>query len=228
MTTLHDRNRKGQGMTRGIFWLSCCVAICGVACSSDSKKVLHPDAEPLNGAQECEVTIESFSVEQSAHVGTCSELVFDPYPPVGGNHYSQPAAFLAYDRNIPWGFAIHSMEHGAVVLVHNCTAEGCPDLAADLRGIKDNYPEDEACFGEYYGDAEDVKEPRNRIVVMPDPTLPVPVAALAWGKSYLATCYDPESLLDFIEDNYDQATESSCWGAVDLTGIGWCDPPAAM
>ena len=63
---------------------------------------------------------------------------------------------------------------------------------------------------------------RNRIIIMPDPTLDVPVAATAWGHSYRATCFDRESLDAFVTSNYALAPENLCTQGADLSLVGWC------
>ena len=41
-------------------------------------------------------------------------------PPVGGTHYDQWANFERYTAPVPWGFLVHAMEHGAIVLAYRC------------------------------------------------------------------------------------------------------------
>ena len=176
---------------------------------------LTPGADPIAPFTECEVLIARRVGGTPEHREVCSELSFDPYPPSSGPHFSQWAAFGAYDAPVPFGFLVHSMEHGAVVLVHNCDGAACDEVQAEVTALIADHGDDPACRGEPYP---------ARFVVTPDPALPYAVAALAWEHVYLATCLDPPSLREFVEAHYAQAPEDFCFPGVDLSASGWCTP----
>jgi hypothetical protein len=50
----------------------------------------------------------------------------------------------------------------------------------------------------------------NRIIVVPQPDLEEPIAALAWEHVYTATCLDEASLQAFIDAHYAMAPEDFC------------------
>ena len=50
--------------------------------------------------------------------------------------------------------------------------------------------------------------------MMPDPSLTVPVAATAWGWTYLAGCIDDKSLGGFIDAHYAKAAEDFCYDGI--------------
>jgi hypothetical protein len=136
---------------------------------------------------------------------------YDTVPPCTGTHFSTWADYGVYDASVPWGFLVHSMEHGGVVLAYGCAATDCPQVVAEMEAIA-AAQEDSLCSG---------PNP-NRIVVVPDPTLPVPVAAAAWGHVYRATCLDPPSLHAFVDAHYAAAPEDTCAAGVDRSSTGWC------
>ena len=63
----------------------------------------------------------------------------------------------------------------------------------------------------------------SRFVIVPEPDLPVAVAAVAWEHVYTATCLDLASLQAFVDAHYGQAPEDTCAPGVDLSAEGWCD-----
>jgi len=87
------------------------------------EETTHPDVDPIAPYERCTVYTARENVTQFNHEFVCSELTHTSYPPVGGNHYPIWAAYQEYDAPVPWGFLLHSMEHGAVVLAYRCEDE---------------------------------------------------------------------------------------------------------
>jgi uncharacterized membrane protein YgcG len=166
--------------------------------------VLTPDAEPLPGHDKCEVTITTgIPLEKATHVEVCTDLDFPTNPPSGGPHWGQWAAFGTYeDPPCPREAYVHNMEHGGVVLLHDCEGP-CPDVIAALEQARDAVSGDPKCLQIPGG-------PTERVILTPDPELDVPLAAAAWGATYTATCIDVPSLLDFVKKHYDHGPESTC------------------
>lgn len=176
--------------------------------------VTRPTAPPIAPATECTVTTaEADGRLSQEHVPSCSELTHPYMPPTGGPHYGIWADYRVYDTPVPWGFLLHSMEHGAVVLAYDCPT-GCPDVVAELTAIADEV-EDADCEA---GD--------NRMIVAPVPSLGVPIAAVAWGHQYKATCLDGASLRAFVEAHYGRAPEDLCGSGVDVSSF--CEADAGV
>lgn len=176
----------------------------------------HPDAPPIAPFDECTVYTAREEVTAYNHEFVCSELTHTSYPPVGGNHYPIWAAFQEYSAPVPWGFLLHAMEHGAVVIAYRCEDESSCTLADDLRAIVEERPDDPLCAGQ---------ASRNRMILVPDPELTEPIAVVSWGRMYLATCLDPESLHAFIDVAYGNARENLCNAGMDGSATGWCAAP---
>ena len=121
---------------------------------------------------------------------------------------------MEYDEPVPQGFLVHSMEHGGVVLYYNCP-DGCPDVLALFRELVEGQGSDPQC--------ETVPEVENRIIIVPNPDMNVPIAATAWERLYRATCLDKESLQEFIGEHYGQGPEDLCGGGFDGSVRGWCN-----
>lgn len=152
----------------------------------------HPDAS-------CPVTIETPDILGANHVPEGTPLTFNSNPPSSGDHYPIWAAFREYGAPVPWGYLVHSMEHGAVVLLYKCD-QACPAIVDELRKIRESMPADPLC-------APDV---RTRVILAPAPDLDVPVAAAAWGWTYKAQCVDVPTLTEFAREHYAQSPENIC------------------
>jgi hypothetical protein len=84
----------------------------------------------------------------ASHVPPCSALDYD-VPPSSGTHYSQWAAFGTYEQPVPWGFLVHALEHGAIVLAYRCDAGAdCTEIRETLQAIVDARPRDSLCRDE--------------------------------------------------------------------------------
>lgn len=186
------------------------------ACTSstslrEDERTERPLRDPIAPFDECTVTTYREAALSRDHQEPCSTLELQSEPPTGGAHYGMWAAFGTYAAPVPWGFLIHSLEHGAVVLAYRCDT-ACPEVVAELQAIADGI-EDPLCRG------EDVP---HRVIVVPMPDLDVAIAALAWEHGYLATCLDPPSLRAFVDAHYGMAPEDLCVPGVDRAAEGWC------
>jgi hypothetical protein len=152
----------------------------------------------------CNVRLAMPVVLPSPHVPDGTAVSYDSNPPSSGPHYPEWANFQEFASPVADGYLVHSLEHGAVLLLYNCNADGgggaCPDVVAALRAVRDAVPDDPLCDPSL----------RVRIVLAPRPANDVAVAAAAWGNTYRADCVDAPSLARFIADHYAQAPENFC------------------
>src|SRR5262245_57036708 len=141
---------------------------------------LHPNQPPLPGEPTCEVVITT-GIEPAnvTHLPLCTPVDYPTNPPTGGPHWGQWAAYKKYDVPVPRPMYVHNLEHGGIVLAYRCP-KPCPDVVAFLGKEYDDFPADPLCA--FRG------APPHRLILTPDPELDVPVAAAAWGASYVATC----------------------------------------
>jgi hypothetical protein len=156
----------------------------------------HPDAS-------CLVTIDSPRLLSPDHVALDADIQWDSNPPSSGPHYGVWAAYGPSTSPVPRRFYVHNLEHGAIVLLYNCGAAGCPDVVAALQATSDAIPGDPLCAAAGEG-------VRVRTVITSDPLLDVPVAAAAWGWTYKAECADLPTLKQFALDHYGQGPEALC------------------
>ncbi len=152
----------------------------------------------------CELTECDPPLELGLHEVACAPLTFNSNPPTSGTHYGVWAAFQIYDRPVPRGFLLHSLEHSGVVLSYNCAAAKaagveCDALVAELTEFFDAWPADPLCTAT-----------RHRLIVVPDPELDAVFAASAWGHYVKGDCFDADAVSDFIEAYYGKNYENLC------------------
>jgi hypothetical protein len=139
----------------------------------------------------------SADLREALTVGTCTtDSQADPTRPSGQNHVAGPtyrvnppsagdhlvsnagSGVYAGDDVPEDGLLVHSLEHGYVIYWHR------PDIAAAdkaaLEKLEDDSPGD--------------------IIVAERATLPVPVAATAWGKRLLCQDVEPQALKRFASE----------------------------
>jgi len=149
--------------------------------------------------------------EGATHVVTCSTACYGTAPPSSGNHYPSWPAYKAYEQPVPWGFLVHGLEHGAIVVAYNCPC-GCPDEIAAAKAWIATLPPDATCSG---------KPPR--VVLAPDPTLDVRWSASAWTWTLRAAAFDPTAFRAFFDAHYNRAGEQKCDDGADGSVAGWCN-----
>lgn len=143
------------------------------------------------------------------HVTTCSEIEPSTNPPTSGPHYPIWARFGIYDRPIPDGFFIHSLEHSSVALLYDCAAAAsvgldCDELRASLEQFYADYPEDPLCT-----------DLPHRLIVAPRPGLGAPFAVAAWGYYLRGSCFDRDRVRAFVDAHYGRNYENICNTGVD-------------
>jgi len=190
-------------------------ALCLLSCTSTPNVLTN--VVTTHPAPGCDVTTGDAPDGTRNHLTPCDPVTYDTNPPSHGNHYSIWADYRTYTAPVPWGFLVHDLEHGAVVLSYDPADTSIPDVAAKLQAFVDAYPADPVCMSQPWKD---------RIIIVPQPTLDVPLAASAWGHVYTATCWDEASLKTFVDLYYAHGPEDLCAGGTDLSSTGWC--PAAM
>jgi hypothetical protein len=142
-----------------------------------------------------------------SHVDQGTVIDWPMNPPTSGTHYPQPAAWATtYPFAVMRGNYVHNEEHGGIAMLYNCP-DGCPDIVESMTAFGQALPQDPQC-----------ETPVNaRWIVTPDPLLPagVTVAAVAWGWSYTAPCFDDTAMSHFFNEHYAS-------GGPDRTN---CKPP---
>lgn len=165
---------------------------------------LFPAAPPLPGETECKVTITTnLPVQGASHHPVCTELSYATNPPSSGDHWSMWAEFRTYATPVPREMYVHNLEHGGIVMAYKCDGL-CLDIAQAYENAADAHGVDPLCAASSTG-AE-----RSRIIITPDPELGEPIGLAAWRATYVATCIDPPSILEFVDAHYAKGPENTC------------------
>jgi hypothetical protein len=156
----------------------------------------------------CDGTETVVPNEQGIHVAGGTEIAWSTNPPVTGMHFQ---VWGAWDREyamLPRGNYVHNLEHGGIVLLHNCPA-GCPDVVEQLRQVVRDFDTDSTCAAPL----------RNRFIITGDPLLPegIQVAALSWNNLWTAGCFDPHVNV-FAAAHYNEAPEDLCVDGANFGG----------
>jgi hypothetical protein len=154
--------------------------------------------EPSDGGA-CTPVVAQHADEGALHVACSPAPTYGTKPPSSGNHYAIWADYKTYATPVPWGHLMHSMEHGAVVIVYNCP-EGCADEVAAAQAMIDALPVDAGC----------VAPTKRRVILAPDPTLDVRWAASAWTWTIRSSCFDAPAFSKFASDHYAKTAENFC------------------
>lgn len=153
--------------------------------------------------------------EGNNHVPSCSSVRYASVPPSSGNHYPNWPAYKTYPTPVPWGFLVHGLEHGAVIVAYNCP-QGCAGEVAAAQAWIDALANDPLCA---VGESP-------RVIMTPDPTLDVRWAASAWGWTLRWCTFEPSLFQTFFTAHYDRAPEQICRSSsdVEVGSLGWCRP----
>ncbi len=138
--------------------------------------------------------VQYFEIPSQYH--TEGPVLYEPVPPVGGDHAPVWQNCGFYDSPVRNENAVHSLEHGAVWITYS------PDLPVDqveaLRALASGH---------------------THVLVSPYPGLPAPVVASAWGvQLMLEGAYDPR--LEQFVSAYEQGPQNPEPGAPCSGGIG--------
>lgn len=162
----------------------------------DVQTIFHPDAS-------CLVTITAPETPAAAHVDEGTPITYPSNPSSGGAHYPRWATYGPHSNPIPAPYWVHNLEHGAVVLLHKCDPDAgtpCNNGQMFLTQASAALPDDPSCTAAI----------RVRTVIAPEPNLPTPFAASAWGWTYTAACSDMPTLVEFAKAHYAKGPEDTC------------------
>jgi len=163
-----------------------------------------PDAADAADAGACNTVVQAQPSEGATHIPDCTTQAYVSNPPSSGPHWGTSAAHGVYNVAVPRESLVHNLEHGAVVIWYNCSAN-CTDVSRAEAFIS-SLPLDPICPQGL---------PR-RVILVPDPLLDVPIAASAWGFTLRANCFDEQAFADFFSAHYGQGLEPVCFDGWDF------------
>ena len=152
----------------------------------------------------CTAVVQNWVNEGEWHVDESTAVTYCTKPPSSGNHYPFWAAYATYDKPVKYGYLVHALEHGAVVVFYQCASGACKTVQSKLQKVIDARPVDPLC----------TPPVARRIILVPDPALDVAIAASAWQWTYRAPCLDETSLAAFIDAHYAKSSEDTCFDGI--------------
>jgi len=179
----------------------------GCGPTDDGKPHRQPALRAIEGDPigDCGAVLRSYEGATATHLVECSNIIYSTSPPVFGDHYPVWAAYKTYDFEVPLGYLVHDLEHGAIVIFYDCP-DGCRDEVATVQAFIDALPADPRCTSAV----------RVQVVLVPRPGLGARWAASAWGYSLTADCFDPEVFRTFYDEHHGQGPEDLCAQGVSL------------
>ena len=118
------------------------------------------------------------------HVQPPMQITYNHNPPTSGCHYNlgygtAPLQTGAYNQVIAPEYWVHNLEHGYIAVLYNCPS-GCDTQFQQLRTW-------------YHGLSPDPNFGYAKVIIVPDPNMPVPFAAVSWDW------YDPIPVFSIAE-----------------------------
>jgi Protein of unknown function (DUF3105) len=145
---------------------------------------------PAPVAQGRQVPIEG----SRQHVPQGTDIVYKNRPPSSGDHYDQPAGYGVYDRTLPTGNWVHSLEHGGIVVLYK--PDQCDQACVNV--LKDAY--NSSPSSQYFPGV-------HKMIVQPYEDMDTPIAVVAWGWEDDMDQPDKDRILAFYRAHVDRGPE---------------------
>jgi Protein of unknown function (DUF3105) len=147
---------------------------------------------PPASAQGHQVPIEG----NRQHVPQTQTIPYRNRPPSSGDHYDQPAGYGFFQREIPTGNWVHTLEHGGVVVLYR------PDLCdqacqSQLQDTYNSAPTSQLFAG------------TRKMLVIPYQEMDHAIAAVAWGWIDELDGFDKDRILAFYRAHVDRGPEQA-------------------
>src|SRR6185503_1451569 len=161
------------------------VAVLAVACGGPTEPGPPPPDDPA-----CAMTETGVANEGWNHVAEGSAVTYRHNPPASGPHYPVWLRYQAYTSAIARPYWVHNLEHGAIVLLHRPDAPAA--AVSTLNEVLRSLPLDSEC-----GHA--------RALLLPDPLLDRPFAAVAANFALTGDCVSPSAIRSFTTAHRNRA-----------------------
>ncbi len=116
------------------------------------------------------------------HVKVGTKAEYNSNPPTSGNHYEVWTKSGVYDKPTDDGHLVHSLEHGYVIISHNCEIESQNSKVKIQKSGTGSAEVDKDCI-EFVNKLKDlVKGDSWKMILIPRPSLDTNFALTAWGK----------------------------------------------
>uniref|UniRef100_A0A832E0N6 DUF3105 domain-containing protein n=1 Tax=candidate division WWE3 bacterium TaxID=2053526 RepID=A0A832E0N6_UNCKA len=120
-----------------------------------------------------------------AHIAVGTAREYNSNPPTSGPHYAEWTRAGIYDQPIEDGYLIHSLEHGYVIMSYRCE-----QLTGGGEQVCKEFQDKLGALAEDLG----IK----KLIVVPRPTLDVPLALTAWTRLLKLEAVDEPQIRSFV------------------------------
>ena len=172
--------RFGPGSVAGL-----ALALALLVSAAGAQEAIAPDQGPGKAVAD----------EGYDHVSAGTPITYAHRPPASGPHYPTWLRSGLYAEPHETGYWVHSLEHGYVVVLYNCSSD-CPDLQGQLQQFYEAAPKS-ASFG------------YQKLVILPYSDMDHKLAAVAWDRIDELDQFDAGRLLAFYEAYADRGPENA-------------------
>jgi len=176
-----------------VFFLFTVAAISALSClnSPSPSPVISEDLKlPEHGDTTLLTSVISPADEGRDHIWPDHPVEYQTTPPSSGPHFPDPTAPGFYAARPAFGYLVHSLEHGSVVIYYD-PAQLSPEIEKSLRAfIKAN------------------SDPEVGIVAVPDADFKYPFILTAWDKMLELNKYDTPAVRAFLAEYLGRGPES--------------------
>ena len=157
---------------------------------SPSQAALEDLKLPEHGDKTLLTSVISTPDEGRDHIWPDHPVEYQTMPPTSGPHFPDPTAPGFYTARPAFGYLVHSLEHGSVVIYYD-PAQLSPEIEKSLRAfIKAD------------------SDPEIGIVAVPDADFKYPFILTAWDKMLKLNKYDPQVVRAFLAEYLGRGPES--------------------
>ena len=157
---------------------------------SPSQTVSENLTLPAHGDATLLANVVSPPDEGREHIWPDHPVEYQTMPPTSGPHFPDPTAPGFYTTRPAFGYLVHSMEHGSVVVYYD-PAQLSPEIEKSLRAfVKAN------------------SDPEVGIVAVPDTDFKYPFILTAWDKMLKLDKYDPQVVRAFLAEYLGRGPEN--------------------
>lgn len=133
------------------------------------------------GCEETLPVLSAFHTDQPVN--------YTDHPPASGDHNGCWASWAEH-TSLPAEFWVHNLEHGGVVLLHNCGGN-CDAELTQMRAFLSAHP---------------------RTLMTEYTLMPERFALVSWGHRLVADCWDAQAAQEFYEVNFNHGREDVAAG----------------
>ncbi|MBI2049631.1 DUF3105 domain-containing protein [Candidatus Roizmanbacteria bacterium] len=117
------------------------------------------------------------------HVKVGTKVEYSSNPPTSGEHFEVWTKSGVYDKPTEDGHLVHSLEHGYVIISHNCEIQNKISNIKDQKdGTKSAGIDNKNCKDFVEKLEGFVREDSWKMILIPRPSLDTDFALTAWGK----------------------------------------------